>query len=129
MKHSKLLERAMKLQEKIESKSLPVKIGIGLHNDLESYLYIEKEKENPLDSGLHFSHSSYSDTQIINLAKNFLKPKYTKLKKLCINSLNESVYIKKDYDYVELDIVSITKDGLSLSDGNVYSQNEIYIEE
>lgn len=129
MKHSKLLEKVMRIQRKIEARNLPIKIGVGINHDNEPYLYINK-KGNIGKCDKHFSNSvNRSDKEIIDMAIDFLKPKYTKLKKLCINSLNESVYIKKDDDYIKLDIVSITKNGLNLSDGNVYSQDKIYIKE
>lgn len=128
MKHSKVLERALKLQRRIEAKGLDVVLCIGYiegHLKDNSYLTMKNTKT---DKSI-YDLGNKTDNEIINLAINFVKPKYTPLKKLCINSLNESVYIKKDNEYIELDIVSITKDGLSLSDGNVYNQDEIYIKE
>lgn len=128
MKHSKLLERALRLQRRIEAKGLNVVVRVSRQVTKfsnYSYLVLHNIKTDKIDVNLE----ECSDNEIIQHAEELVKPKYTPLKKLCINSLNESVYIKKDDEYIELDIVSITKDGLSLSDGNVYSQNEIYIKE
>lgn len=123
MKHSKLLERALRLQRRIEAKGLDVVVRVS-HN-IYSYLVLENTKTKCIKVYVQI----FSDNEIIQHAEELTKPKYTPLKKLCINSLNESVYIKKDDDYIELDIISITKDGLNLSDGNVYSQDEIYVKE
>lgn len=128
MKHSKLLERALRLQRRIEAKGLNVVVRVSRQVTKfsnYSYLVLHNIKTDKIDVNLE----ECSDNEIIQHAEELTKPKYTTLKNLCINSLNESVYIKKDNEYIELDIVSITKDGLSLSDGNVYSQNEIYIKE
>lgn len=123
MKHSKLLERALRLQRRIEAKGLNVVVRAS-HN-IYSYLVLENTKTKCIKVDVQI----FSDNEIIQHAEELAKPKYSPLKKLCINSLNESVYIKKDGEYIELDIVSITKDGLNLSDGNVYNQSEIYIKE
>lgn len=127
MKHSKLLERAMNLQRRIEAKGLDVVVRVSYMKiiSIDSFFSLINTKTEKTKQLKH----RYSDNEIIQLAEELSKPSYIKIEKLCINSLNESVYIKKDNDYIELDIVSITKDGLNLSDGNVYNQDEIYIKE
>lgn len=128
MKHSKVLERALKLQRRIEAKGLDVVVRVSrqvtkLSNY--SYLVLHNIKTDKIKVNLE----KFSDNEIIQLAEELSKPSYIKIEKICINSIDETVYIKENEEFKPRKIVAITRDGVLLEDNIICSKDDLYIKE
>lgn len=121
----KLLERVLRLQRRINALGLNVLIGVGIFERTQTqYIYLRSSK------GTDYSLSDLTDSEIIEKAKDLVKPKFKLIKgNICPDILNISVYIKQGDEFIELTVESITREGLLLSDGKVYSKDELYIKE
>ena len=120
----KLLERVLRLQRRLSALDIGVRIGVGIHDTGEYFLFLGY-KGKSVYRVIHLT-----DSEIIEKAKALVKPKFKLIKgNICPDILNISVYVKQGEDFIELTVESISREGLLLSDGKVYSKDELYIKE
>ncbi len=127
MKHIELLEKAVKVQRRLDGLGLDVLVAIGYVklDCIESYLLLRTLKND----GFVSTNNNDSIETIIQIAKDLVKPKYIKLKGICVDSIGSTVYVKENEIYKPLELAGMTKDGVMLSDGGTYSADDVYVEE
>ena len=94
MEYKKVLEKALRIQRKISALGLDIKVGVGVGYEAdEPFIYIQKTGNI---NNIHFVDSlNLNDKEFILRAKAMCEPKFTQLKKLCVDSFDIDLYLDK----------------------------------
>ncbi len=124
MKHIELLEKAVKVQRRLDGLGLDAYVNVWSSISFKSYLSLKNKQEKS-----EWLRNDDSIETIIQKAKDLVALKYIKLKGVCVDSIGSTVYVKENESYKPLELVGMTKDGVMLNDGGTYSADDVYVEE
>ena len=126
MEHKKVLEKALRIQRKISDLGLNVVVGVGVgYAADEPYIYIQKTGNI---NGIHFGDSlDIDDNEFISKAKEICEPKFTQLKKLCIDSFDIDLYLDKQ-EVVRVKSI-LSKEIALLTDDKEVEINRLFMKE
>ena len=126
MEHKKVLEKALRIQRKISALNLNVSVGVGVgYKADEPYLFLKKKD---VVDGEHFGNSlNIDDNEFIIKAKEMCKPKFIKIKKLCIDSFDIDLYLDEQ-EIVRVKSI-LSKEVVLLVDDRVVEIDRLFIKE
>lgn len=126
MEHKKVLEKALRIQRKISALGLDVSVGVGVgYKADEPYLFLKKKD---VVDGVHFSNSlNMDDKEFITKAKEICKPRFIKIKKLCVDSFDIDLYLDKQ-EIVRVKSI-LSKEIALLTDDRAVEINRLFMKE